>query len=210
MGIMKKRCVIIGSGECSLDFLKENITDEDYIICADGGYDYAMAVGIVPDLVIGDFDSVKHIPIHNNLIKLPVEKDITDCEAAFIEGEKLGYSSFAVFGGTGGRFEHTFANISIMANAVKQGYDFTVLDEKHTFRCLYNSKIQIQYKENTQISVFAFGSDAYGVTEKGFHYPLSDATLNPLTPLGISNDIVDDFGEITVADGLLLIIETKM
>lgn len=207
---MKERCVIIGGGECSVDFLKADISDSDYVICADGGYDYAASAGVSPDLLIGDFDSIKEIPDFRNIIRLPVEKDITDCEAAFNEGRNKGYTSFVVFGGTGGRFEHTYANISLMANAVKQGFDFSVVDEKHHFRCIYNSSLSIPYRENTQISVFAFGGDAKGVTEKGFHYPLDNAVLKPLVPLGISNDITDDYGEISVKDGLLLIIETKM
>lgn len=202
--------MIIGGGECSPDFLKENINSNDYVICADGGYDYAVSAGINPDLLIGDFDSIAEIPDFKNKIALPVEKDITDCEAAFIEGKKLGFGSFIVFGGTGGRFEHTFANISVMAGAAKDGYDFKVIDEKHMFRCIYNSSAKIPYRDNVQVSVFPFGGVACGVSEKGFHYPLENATLTPYVSLGISNDVVDDYGEISVKDGLLLIIETKM
>lgn len=210
MGIIKNRCVIIGGGECTPDFIKENITSGDYIICADGGYDYAAEAGIAPDLLIGDFDSIVNFPSIDNTVRLPVEKDITDCEAAFLEGKKLGFTSFAVFGGTGGRFEHTYANISVMANAAKQGFEFIIADEKHIFRCIYNSSLKLPFKKNTQISVFAFGGDSYNVTEKGFHYPLNNATLKALEPLGISNDIVEDYGLISVEDGLLLVIETKM
>lgn len=210
MGIVKDRCVIIGGGDCSAEFLKSNITDTDYIICADGGYDYAISAGISPDLLIGDFDSITQVPDFANIIKLPVEKDITDCEAAYLQGKSGGFKSFIVFGGTGGRFEHTFANISVMANAVKAGFDFSVADEKHIFRCIYNSSLEIPYRENRQISVFAFGGEARGVYERGFHYPLDNAVLSPFEPLGISNDIVSDFGVITVKDGLLLVIETKM
>lgn len=210
MGIIRKRCVIIGSGDCSIDFLKSNIKEDDYIICADGGYNYALSADLSPDLLIGDFDSIDKIPDFNNIIKLPIEKDITDCEAAFLEGKKIGFTSFVVFGGTGGRFEHTYANISVMANAVKQGLDFTIVDEKHIFNCVYNSLIKIPFKKNTQISVFAFGGNAYNVTERGFHYSLDNATLKPFEPLGISNDIVSDYGVISVEDGSLLVIETKM
>ena len=64
--------------------------------------------------------------------------------------------------------------------------------------------------ENTQISVFAFGNKAYGVCERGFHYPLDNYDLDPFEPLGISNDIKGDFGEISVKNGTLVVIETKM
>ncbi|MCH5190835.1 MAG: thiamine diphosphokinase [Oscillospiraceae bacterium] len=210
MGIVKSRCVIIGGGDCSSEFLKNNIQSGDCVICADSGYDYALKAGIAPDVLIGDFDSVKSVPVCSDKITLPVEKDITDSEAAFLEGIKREFKSFLLLGGTGGRFEHTFANISIMAKAVKCGFDFIIADERHIFRCIHNSSLKIPYSPNVQISVFAFGGKALGVTEKGFHYPLSEYTLDPFEPLGISNDVTAEYGEISVEDGTLIIIETKM
>ncbi len=212
MGTLKTRCVLIGGGDCSADILKKNIkVDNDYIICADGGYDYAVEADFKPDLLIGDFDSIKAIPDDVRKVTLPIEKDVTDTVAAFNEGTKLGYTSFVLFGGTGGRFEHTFANISLMANASKQNIEFVIVDEKHIFRAITNSTVKIRRKENQQISVFAYGNKAIGVTEKGFHYPLQNYTLDPFDgALGTSNDIVDDFGEISVEDGTLIIIETNV
>ena len=211
MGTLKTRCVIIGSGDCSIDILKENINNSDYIICADGGYDYAVEADLIPDLLIGDFDSIKAIPENVAKITLPVEKDVTDAVAAFNEGVKQGFTSFVLFGGTGGRFEHTFANISLMANASKQNLSFEIIDEKHIFRAVTNSSIKIERKENQQISVFAYGNKATGVTENYFHYPLQNYTLDPFDgAFGTSNDIVEEFGEISVEDGTLIIIETNV
>lgn len=211
MGTLKTRCVIIGSGDCSIDILKENINNSDYIICADGGYDYAVEADLIPDLLIGDFDSIKAIPENVAKITLPVEKDITDAVAAFNEGVKQGFTSFVLFGGTGGRFEHTFANISLMANASKQNLSFEIIDKKHIFRAVTNSSIKIERKENQQISVFAYGNKATGVTENYFHYPLQNYTLDPFDgAFGTSNDIVEEFGEISVEDGTLIIIETNV
>lgn len=210
MGTIKNRCVIIGGGDCSLDFMLSSITGSDYIICADSGYDHAVKAGVAPDMVIGDFDSVQSVPICGIKIQLPVEKDITDSEAALSEGIKRGFKSFLLLGGTGGRFEHTFANISIMAKAVKNGFNFIISDERHTFRCICNSSVIIPYKPNMQVSVFAFGGKAYGVTERGFHYPLCEYTLDPFEPLGISNNITSEYGEFSVKNGTLIIIETVM
>ena len=212
MGTLKTRCVIIGGGDFSIDILKENINvDSDYIICADSGYDYAVKADITPDLLIGDFDSIKAIPDNVKMITLPVEKDVTDAVAAFNEGVKQGFTSFVLFGGTGGRFEHTFSNISLMANSSKQNIEFVIVDEKHIFRAITNSTVKIRRKENQQISVFAYGDKAIGVTEKGFHYSLQNYTLDPFDgALGTSNDIIDDFGEISVEDGTLIIIETNV
>lgn len=210
MGI-ERRCVIIGGGDCSAKILKENIHTDDFIICADSGFDIADECGFKTNLLIGDFDSIKAIPENVSKITLPVEKDVTDCVAAFNEGVKLGFKNFVLFGGTGGRFEHTFANISLMANASKSGIVFEIIDEKHIFRSITNSSIRISRKSQQQISVFAYGDRAFGVTEKGFHYSLWDYTLDPFDgALGTSNDIVDEYGEISVEQGTLIIIETQM
>ncbi len=211
MGSLKNRCVIIGGGICSAELLKSNIAPNDYIICADSGYDYAIDAGIYPDLLIGDFDSIKALPKCDNTITLPVEKDVTDSVAAFDEGVKLGYTSFVLFGGTGGRFEHTFANISLMADASRKNLDFIMIDDKHIFRSITNSSLKIPYRPNQQVSVFAYGGKAVGVTEKGFHYSLNDYDLCVFNgSLGTSNDIIEEYGEISVKSGTLVIIETQM
>ncbi|MBR5246648.1 MAG: thiamine diphosphokinase [Clostridia bacterium] len=210
MGNLKTRCVIIGGGDCTADLVFSNISSDDYIICADSGYDIAIKAQIEPDLIIGDFDSVKSFVQKTEKITLPVEKDVTDCEAAYNEGVKRGFNNYLLLGGTGGRFEHTFANISVMARASIEGNKFIMVDEKHTFYSITNSSLNLPFSPNKQISVFAFGDKALGVTEKGFHYKIEDYTLNPFIPMGISNDIVDDYGEITVKKGTLIVIETQM
>ncbi len=212
MGTLKNRCVIVGGGDCDAKFLRNHIDiKNDFIICADSGYDYIKSAEITPDLLIGDFDSIKAIPENMSKITLPVEKDVTDTVAAYYEGIKLGYKCFVLFGGTGGRFEHTFANISLMSSASRNGIYFEIIDKTHTFRCITNSSIKIPYNDNQQISVFAYGDKAFGVTLKGFHYPLFDYTLDPYNcALGTSNDIIDDFGEISVKSGTLVIVETNM
>lgn len=210
MGTLKSRCVIIGGGDCSVELLKSNILNSDYIICADSGYDICIKAKIRPDLLIGDFDSIKSFASNVEKITLPVEKDVTDCEAAYNEGVKRGFMDFLILGGTGGRFEHTFANISVMARASREGNTFRIVDYRHNFYSVTNSSIKIPYSPDKQISVFAFGDNAMGVTEKGFHYSIENYTLNPFVPMGISNDIVDDYGEISVEKGTLIVIETQM
>ncbi|MBR5321136.1 MAG: thiamine diphosphokinase [Clostridia bacterium] len=210
MGI-ERRCVIIGGGECSAEILKQNILTDDFIICADSGFDIADECGFTPDVLIGDFDSIKAIPENVVKIKLPVEKDVTDSVAAFNVGVERGFKNFLLLGGTGGRFEHTFANISLMAGASKSGITFEIIDDKHIYRSVTDSSIKIKGKENQQVSVFAYGDRAFGVTLKGFHYSLWDYTLDPFNgALGTSNDIIDDYGEISVQNGTLIVIETQM
>lgn len=210
MGI-ERRCVIIGGGDCSAELLQKNIHADDFVICADSGFDIACECGFFPDLLIGDFDSIKVIPEKVDKITLPVEKDVTDSVAAYNEGVRRGYKSFVLFGGTGGRFEHTLANISLMADASLKDFDFEIIDEKHIFKSITDSEIKIARKDNQQVSVFAYGNNAIGVTLKGFYYSLNDDKLSPFNgALGTSNHIVDDFGLISVKKGTLIIIETQM
>ncbi len=211
MGTIKNRCVIVGGGDCSPELLKSHITENDFVICADSGYDIASESSISTDLLIGDFDSIKTVPQDVNTISLPVEKDVTDCVAAYNEGVKLGFESFILFGGTGGRFEHTFSNISLMANASVNGHNFEIVDDRHFFRCITNSSVNIMRKVNQQVSVFAYGSKAYGVTLSGFHYKLDNYTLDPFDgALGTSNDITEEFGTVSVTHGTVIIIETLL
>ena len=83
-------------------------------------------------------------------ITLPVEKDLTDCEAAYNEGVVRGFNNFLLLGGTGGRFEHTFANISVMARASKEGNNFSIIDEKHMFYAITDSKLVIPFSPDKQ------------------------------------------------------------
>ena len=106
-------CYIVGAGEdCGLDFTP---TAEDLVIAADGGYEKLRQASIRPDLVIGDFDSLGAAPEGEKVITLPVVKDVTDTWAAIELGKERGYGEFWLYGCTGGRFEHTMANVQTLA-----------------------------------------------------------------------------------------------
>ena len=98
-----------------------------------------------------------------------------------------------------------------MAKASKNNIDLVMIDDKHIFRSITDSNIRIQKNENQQISVFAYGDKACGVNLKGLYYPLSDYTLDPFDcALSTSNHIVDEFCEVSVKDGTLVIVETQL
>ena len=90
-------CYIIGAG----DFfgLREIPDDSDYVIAADAGYEYCRKNNIIPDLVLGDFDSLGAAPKHPNVMQLPVEKDDTDTVFAIKTGLEKGYRHFYIYGG---------------------------------------------------------------------------------------------------------------
>ena len=109
---MDGRCIIVGAG----DFygFHSMPAPGDYLIAADAGYRWCMQQQVIPDLVVGDFDSLKNAPDHPNIIRLPVEKDDTDTLAAIRLGLEKGYRQFELYGVTGGREDHTIGNLGLL------------------------------------------------------------------------------------------------
>ena len=99
-------CYVVGAMSLTPD-LRPYPAPGDFVIAADRGFDSLMAYGVVPNLAVGDFDSLGHIPDHNNVITLPVEKDDTDMAFAVSKGLEMGYKRFVLLGGVGGRLDHT-------------------------------------------------------------------------------------------------------
>ena len=122
-------CYIVGAMSLT-PALRPYPTAEDYVIAADRGYDSLMAYGVVPDLAVGDFDSLGYQPDHPNVIQLPVEKDDTDMVYALRKGLELGYRRFVLLGGVGGRLEHTLANLQLLDWLTGQGGQGFLAGEK--------------------------------------------------------------------------------
>lgn len=207
---IKRRCAIICGGEvASPKLLADNITSEDYIICADSGYNHALAAGLTPDLFVGDFDSFAgEIPPDLVVTPLPVHKDVTDTHAAVLEGLSQGYSDFVLFGALGGRIDHSFANFSLLKLILDKGGTARIIYD-HGFVTALSGGSLILPRTDSFLSIFPFGGNAAGVTLEGFEYPLKDALLTPDNPVGISNHIIDEQGKITLKEGFLIIMQVE-
>ncbi len=202
----KKRCVILGGqiGEIS-DIVLNCITQNDYIICADRGYEYAFEHGIEPDLIVGDFDSSKEPQDPPcEVLKLPTHKDDTDLNYAVKVGVKNGFKDFLLTGVTGGRLDHTFASISTLAFVKTLDAQGAIID-KNTIIYIVSDSIQLQRPNYPcYVSVFPYDGVAEGVSIIGAEYPLSDATLDNNFSLGVSNEFADEVIDISVKKGRLL------
>ncbi len=197
-----KVCAIVGAGDFFISrFDKDKY---DFIIAADGGCDTLLSKGIIPNLVVGDFDSGS-VPQNIEYIRHKIEKDETDMHLAFLEGVRRGYDTFYVFGGVGGRDDHTFANYCLLYYAKKQGKQMYLIGEKTYSFIIENEAVSLSGKSGDTLSVFAFGGEALGVTIKGTKYTANEVTLTCDFPLGVSNSFTDDAAEISVANGRLLI-----
>lgn len=199
-------CYIFGAGE-RLEIFPE-IPEDSLVIAADAGYGWLCENGIVPDIVMGDFDSLGSVPVHDNVIKFKAEKDDTDTSLALDEGIRRGYRKFAVYGATGGRLDHTLANIQCVAKLSQQGIDARIYGINCEIIVLTNGKVEFSETETGIISVFSFTDKSEGVCESGLKYTLSGQTLTNIVPLGVSNEFVGKRAAVSVEKGTLVIIKT--
>ena len=195
-------CYIAGAGDCSRLFL--NLKKEDFVIAVDGGYEYLKENRI--DLVVGDFDSLSYVPEHPNVIALKPEKDETDMIVALKEGLKKGYEIFYIYGGCGGRIDHTYANIQSLAYLADHHARGYLFHENQVITMLQNDSITFHSDRKGYVSVFAYGEKAEGVTIQGLKYPLENAVLCDSFPLGVSNEFTGETAEISVQKGRLFVI----
>ena len=201
---MSKICFIVGAGENhGLDLLAAN---GDLVIAADGGLNYLEESGINADLIIGDFDSLAKIPAQGNVITLNGEKDYTDTLAAIHEGLERGYKAFHIYCGTGGRIEHTLANIQAIAylsQSKSKGYLF---DKDCVITAVTNDSIAFDSRCRGFISIFSNSDKSTGVFIKGLKYELENAVMANNFPIGISNEFTGNDSRITVESGTLIIV----
>ncbi len=197
-------CYIISAGDCTE--IKINKKENDLIIAADKGLTYCQRDGIVPDVIIGDFDSLGYCPEKGNVITLPVEKDDTDTSFAVKYAMDKGYNKIVIFGATGGsRGDHTFANIALLAYISKHnGIGF--LDcGVYSITSITNSKISFPEYMEGDISVFSFDTVSHGVTETGLYYNYDNADVENSIVTGVSNSFTGQKSTVSVKEGTLII-----
>ena len=197
-------CYIVGAGDFNTPFTPE---ENDLVIAADGGYDHLKKFGIRCDLLLGDLDSIKEEPSKVKTVKFPVKKDETDSYLAYREGAKRGYDTFYIYGGTGGREDHTFANYCLLLYIKEQGGKGFLMSDRARVSVIKNESVTLLGAKDKHLSLFPFGSAALGVTVKGAEYECDSITLNPNFPLTVSNIFKDSPVNIEVTEGALLVME---
>lgn len=196
-------CYIFGAADGLPDkFIKK---DGDIVIAADSGINHLEKLGTTPDIAVGDFDSLGFVPDCAEVIRHPVMKDDTDTMLAVKTGIERGYTEFVIYGGVGGRPDHTFANYQTLCYISRRGGRGFLCFNGYTACCITNSKINFWGGDGT-VSVFAMSGKALGVTLDGVLYPLENAEIDYSFPLGVSNEFTESPAEISVTSGTLLII----
>ena len=198
-----KECVIFCAAEC--DGLARPIGPDALVIAADGGLRHMEKLGIIPDAVLGDFDSLGFCPEGANVF--PVEKDDPDAMLAVRLGLRRGCGEFLLYGSLDGpRLDHTVANFQTLQFLADHGAVGYLIGNTAMVTVVKNGKITFPAGLSGTISVFCMGPDAEGVTERGLFYPLENAALTSGFPLGVSNHFTGEEAEISVKNGSLLVL----
>lgn len=197
-------CYVIGAGECESIGIEKK--EDDFVIAADGGLKYLQSANIVPDLIIGDFDSFGAIPDYDNVIKLNPVKDITDTDAAIKIGIEKGFEEFEIYGATGGRIDHTLANIQLIVSLSQRGNKASLVNGKTVITAVTDGKICFDSLQKGYISVFAHTDICENVCIKGLKYSVENAVFKNDFALGVSNEFVGEESSVSVGKGTLVIV----
>lgn len=201
---MSKTCCIFGAGEYGSLTLTTQQLGGGLIIAADGGYGWLKDHGIIPHLAVGDFDSLGHIPEDTEVLKHPVEKDDTDMLLAVREGLARGCTRFLIYGGLGGRLDHTLANLHVLDFLARRDCAAFLLSEDTAVTAVHQGSLSFSPEHRGTLSLFCWGGPAEGVTLTGLRYPLDNGILTPDFPLGVSNEFGGQPANITVAQGTVI------
>ena len=194
-------CLIFCAAQ--FDSLAAPIGAGDYLLAADGGVAHLQKLGLKPQGIIGDFDSLGYVPQGAEVF--PVEKDDTDAMLAVRKGLELGFREFIIYGGLDGpRLDHTIANFQTRQFLTDRGAAGCLVGRDYIITVIKNGSISFGPEAEGILSLFCLGPDARGVTIEGLHYPLENGTLQSGFPLGVSNHFTGKPAKITVRDGSLL------
>lgn len=209
---MGKRAFIYAAGEYKSGdiqlYKRIRLKDDDMIICADGGYDALAFTNIVPDVIIGDFDSVNStLPSDIKLIRYPAEKDKTDLEICIDYAIENECDTIFMMGVLGGRPDHSLASFFAMRYALEKGACPMILTANSRVY-LVDNEIELNRENFKYISLIPCTDTVQGVTTSGLKYKLDNAVLKQSSSYGISNEFFNNTGKITVKKGLLFVVCT--
>jgi thiamine pyrophosphokinase len=211
---MGKVLFVVAGGELKdLEFFQSKIDElkPAEIICADSGAGYLHALGMIPDVIIGDMDSLSP-ELRNHLkkqgsrvIEYPEAKDETDTWLALDYATQLAPDEIYIFAACGARMDHTLANLSLLMQGIKSNVPVKLIDECCEI-LLVKNKYVIEGEIGQTVSVLPFFGTATGITLQGFEYPLENGVMEAGKPYGVSNRLNSTRGTIEVRSGYLLVI----
>lgn len=216
---MHRKILIISGGSISDEFAKEWIGQyqPDFTIVADSGMEFMRRVGLVPDMIIGDFDSVKADTLdffkeQSGIVfkELNPVKDDTDTEFAIRQAISLGAKEITILGATGTRLDHVLGNVALLGIGLQEQVAIQLVDAHNRIRMIDKSLYLTKAEQfGNFVSLLPYSGEVKHVTLKGFKYSLEDYTMGSFSSLGISNEIMEEKAEILFEEGILLVIESR-
>lgn len=202
------RAVIIGGG----DFGRrqaECIKDDDFIICADRGYDNAKKYNIKADIVLGDMDSVKSEIVGAKIV-YPRKKDFTDGEIALRYALEKGYKNILLTGFTGERIDHTISDLFMLHITAENDAEAMIIDEYNSIYYICDKKpaVKLYGKKDDIVSIVPL-CDLKGVYTKGLEYPIENEDIEFFKSRTLCNTMLDGFAEVELKSGRALVILAK-
>ena len=202
-------CALIGAVEFNAeDFLARREAGAfDYVIAVDGGFAHLDALGVEPDMALGDFDSLGYVPKCRRVSRHPAHKDESDMELAMERAVNWGYDELFVYGALSGRLDHTVANLQLFARFSERGAYVTGIGGDFAVRMLTGPDVfeLPGCLERGTVSVFSLNDVSRGVIERGMLYSLDDEPLSNRTSRGVSNELVGEPASVAVEEGTLCV-----
>ena len=201
------RIIIFANGNLpDLGKARQLICPDDFILCADGGTRHALALGLTPNLIIGDMDSLP--PTFNlppeTFIRFPTDKNETDLELAITHALALNPSQILILAALGGRMDQTLANITLLSNLQLATFNIKLVDGiEEIFFCRTQS--QVEGRSGDIVSLIPWQGEVTGVFTENLRWHLHHETLYPDKTRGISNEMTADVATVSITSGLLLI-----
>ena len=217
---MSKRIVIISGGELNEEFVLSVLAEEEkqYVIGVDRGMEFLYAHQILPNYIVGDFDSLSeegeaYMRSLSDLeiIRLCPEKDDSDTQSAVNHIIEKGARDILIFGATGTRLDHVLANLGLLSMGKEQGVRIAIADQWNYITLAESGTILHREEQfGKYVSFFTVGGDVTGLTLRGFKYPLNGYRLTVAdSGLTVSNEISEETAEILYESGQLLMIMSR-
>ena len=209
-----QRAVLFVNGELADGkVVIQAVRKDDYLIAVDGGLRVLLSLGLFPNLLIGDLDSISPAEVERiqqigvEIRPFPPEKNETDLELALLAAAAADYQSIWLVAALGGRLDQTLANLHLLLLPELTGRDVRLFDGQVEVFLIRDDAV-IHGQPGDTLSLIAFQGPATGITTHGLYYPLTDETLFPERSRGISNRMLANMARVTIETGVLLCIHT--
>lgn len=210
-----KAVLFAGAAITDYSFCEKYLQNADWIICCDGGMHHAKALGITPDYIVGDFDSVRPEVLEEyrnmgiSIRQFPTHKNETDMQLGMLLALELGATELVLIGGIGDRFDHTLANAHLLLYLLKKGVRGILVNEKNRVE-LIDKEVTLHGQAGDLVSTIPLSMLVEGVTLEGLEYPLVDYDLALDDKLvAVSNVMTGTEAKVKIRKGYLFVMQTR-